>query len=92
MIQTVPMNDIEYPQSPPVPYDDDNHWDSCCLRIDKRAVLFFTQFFISLIIIFFCIYQLVVLPDCDTKTPFMGLLTLVVGVHLPAPTMGHKKE
>ena len=77
---------------PPLGNDDENHWDSCCLRIDKRAVLFFTQVLISLIIIFFCIYQLIVLPDCDTKTPFMGLLTLVVGVHLPQPTMGGRKK
>lgn len=92
MLQAVTMNDIENPQPLSNPYDDENHWDSCCLRIDKRALLFFSQLLISLIVIFFCIYQLVVSPNCDSKTPFMGLLTLVVGVHLPQPTMGHKKE
>ena len=70
--------------------DDENHWESCCIRIDKRAVLFFSQLMISLIIIFFCIYQLVILPDCESKTPFMGLLTLVIGVWVNPPTMGHR--
>ena len=88
MLRAVTMNDIENPQPP---NDDDDHWDSCCLRQDKRAVIFFSQLIISLIIIFFCIYQLVMLPNCDSKTPFMGLLTLVVGVHLPQPSMNRKK-
>jgi hypothetical protein len=39
-------------------FERKNYWDSCCLRTDKRAVSFFSQFLISILIITFCLFQL----------------------------------
>ena len=35
-----------------------NEWKSCCLVIDKNAVLYFSQLSLALIIIAFCIVKL----------------------------------
>lgn len=83
---SVDLTDIEN-QVPPQTLEDSNHWDSCCLRIDKRAALFFSQLIISGVIILFSIYQLATITECQRQTPFMGLLTLVIGVWLPSPNM-----
>ena len=62
-------------------------WRSCCLTLDKRATIFFSQLSISLIIIAFCLYQLVHLIDCEPQQAYIGLLTLILGVWLPQPNM-----
>jgi hypothetical protein len=60
------------------------YWKSCCFLLDKRAVQFFSQLFLSLIIMSFCIYQLIVLDKCDSAE-YLSLLTLVLGVYVPTP-------
>jgi len=54
-------------------------WKSCCFELDRRAVSFFTQLFISLMIITFCLFQLHTLPKCDSSE-YLSLLTMVLGV------------
>ena len=56
------------------------YWKSCCgLRLDRRAVSFFSKFSISLVIILFCLYQLHTKPKCDTSE-YLSLLTMILGV------------
>ena len=65
---------------------DDTTWKSCCLVADRRAVVFFTQLLISLIIICFCLTMLILFPeDCNKEATYIGLLTFVIGVNLPSP-------
>ena len=54
-------------------------WKSCCFELDRRAVSFFTQLFISLMIITFCLFQLHTLPKCDSGE-YLSLLTMILGV------------
>ena len=63
----------------------DNTWTSCCLRTDKRAVVFFSQLTISLIVIFFCVYQLIHVEECEAQSLYSSILTLVLGTFLPSP-------
>ena len=57
--------------------DVENRWSSCCLTMDKRALQFFTQLSISLIVIVLCIFNLVKYPDnCNSNQVYMGLLTM----------------
>jgi hypothetical protein len=64
----------------------DDTWRSGCLIMDRRAAIYFTQLFISLIVICFCLYMLLNHPeDCNKESTYIGLLTLVIGVHLPNP-------
>ena len=72
--------------------DVENSWKSCCLTVDRIALQFFTQLSISLIVISLCIYNLVQYPDnCDNNQVYMGLLTMVIGVYVPTPTMIKEK-
>lgn len=72
--------------------DVENNWKSCCLTVDRRALQFFTQLSISLIVISLCIYNLVQYPDnCDSNQVYMGLLTMTIGVYIPAPSMIKEK-
>jgi hypothetical protein len=63
----------------------DNTWTSCCIQMDKRAAMFFSQLAISLITIFFCLYQLINVDTCEAQSLYSSLLTLVLGVYLPSP-------
>jgi len=65
-------------------------WKSCCLQVDRRAVIFFSQLTISISIIIFCMTQLWIHhEDCDKNQLYTGILMTIVGVHLPQPKM-HK--
>ena len=63
-------------------------WNSCCLRVDKRALSFFTQASFSAAIVGFCIVILSLNQDCATFSRYSPLLTLVIGVWLPSPRLG----
>ena len=62
-------------------------WNSCCLRVDKRALSFFTQAAFSAAIAAFCIGMLITNQDCPTFSRYSPLLGLVVGVWLPSPQL-----
>ena len=42
------------------------HWNSCCLKVDKRALAFFTQATFSALTVGFCIVMLITSQSCDT--------------------------
>ena len=65
----------------------DNQWKSCCLITDKRAVLFFSQYIIMLIIVIFCVVQLILSPDCNSQRAYSALLTLIIGIIVPQPSI-----
>ena len=60
-------------------------WRSCCLTVDKRALLYFGQMGVGILIITFCVAMLIQNQDCDTFARYSPLLALVVGIMLPAP-------
>ena len=63
------------------------HWNSCCLKVDKRALTFFTQATFSGLTVGFCIVMLITAQDCATFSRYSPLLTLVIGVWLPSPQL-----
>jgi hypothetical protein len=68
-----------------------NIWKSCCLTVDKRAVVFFSQLTISLFICAFTIGMMSYNQDCATFSRFSPLLTLIVGIWLPQPSFKNDK-
>jgi hypothetical protein len=70
-----------------VEVEEKETWTSCCLKVDKNAVQFFSQLAISVGVISFSLYQLIKLPDCEQQQTYSSLLTLVLGVWLPSPKM-----
>jgi len=82
--ETINQNDIQNN------YVERYMWKSCCLQVDRRAVIFFSQLSISISIIIFCMTQLWIHhEDCDKNQLYTGILMTIVGVHLPQPKM-HK--
>jgi hypothetical protein len=67
----------------------ENSWVSCCFKTDRRAVIYFSQFGLSISVVIMCIYQLLTKDDCNSNQLFLGLLTLILGVYLPQPKI-HK--
>ena len=57
-------------------------WRSCCVEMDSRALLFFSQLVISLLVLIFFIYEIAVLDDAQWAK-MTG--TFIIGVWLPAP-------
>jgi hypothetical protein len=61
-------------------------WRSCCgMRLDKRVVVFTSQFIIALMIVSFSLFQLSISDDCNHNQLYTGLLTMIVGIFLPSP-------
>lgn len=64
---------------------EDHVWKSCCFNIDKRVMLFVVQFFISLLLLAFCMRQIIFLDTCAQQAPFLSILVSIVGIWLPSP-------
>ena len=58
----------------------DTVWTSCCLTIDKRATIYFTQYTIIVLVMLFCGYQLLTLKSCENQQAYLGLLTMLIGL------------
>lgn len=83
-MEIVSMNEIEE-------IDEDNIWRSCSgCRLDRRATVFFSQLFISVVVICFCIYQLVNSKSCERDSLYSGILTMVIGIFIPSPRIGKR--
>jgi hypothetical protein len=65
--------------------ENKNTWTSCCVEVDRRAVVYFSQLAVLSGMMCFCIYQLVELPRCEDQAAYLGLLTLCIGILAPSP-------
>ncbi len=62
-------------------------WTSCCFRVNKHVLIFFSQFAIGCMVICFSLYQLNKKDTCEHQQLYIGLLTMIVGVFLPQPRL-----
>lgn len=62
-------------------------WTSCCVRLDRRAVVYFSSLSVGVAIVMFCISMLVLHQDCVTFSRWGPLLTFVIGVYMPQPAL-----
>jgi len=61
------------------------YYKTCCgSRLDKRALQFFSQLTISLIVIIFSLYQLY--REKNTEI-YLSLLTMIIGIYTDAPRL-----
>jgi len=69
----------------------ENEIKSCCLIMDFRAVKFFSQLGISLLILGLCISQLVIhYDDCNSNQLYSNILMMIIGVWVPQPQYNKK--
>ena len=77
------------PQGSPVPAREASAevphiWCSCCIERDSRALLFFSQLLITWLILGFCSYGVVSLPEIESQWQRMTI-SLLCGIWLLAP-------
>ena len=61
------------------------YYKTCCgSRLDKRALQFFSQLTISLIVMIFSLYQLYRETNTDI---YLSLLTMIIGIYTEAPRL-----
>jgi hypothetical protein len=66
----------------------ENTYKSCCILVDKRALLFFSQLSISITTLIVCVYQLITHYDnCDNNQLYSNILMMILGVWVPQPNM-----
>lgn len=73
-------------------FSHDTYWESCCLRVDKRAITYFGQMGVSVGIMTFCVAMLVMNQDCNTFARYSPLLTFLLGIALPQPQLHRNSD
>ena len=69
-------------------FEHENVWASCCLRLDRRGVVYFAQLAISVGAAAFSIAMMASHPeDCAVFSRFSPILSLVLGVWMPQPSL-----
>ena len=67
------------------PNEVENSWRSCCFSVDKNATVFISQLSVCILVISFCMYQLLHSKSCEKDSLYSGLLTLILGIIIPNP-------
>jgi hypothetical protein len=67
----------------------ENKWNSCCITMDKRAIKFFAQYLILLLVLLFSCFQLVKSKIDTDKQLYTGLITLIIGIIIPSPRLNN---
>lgn len=62
-------------------------WRSCCVEIDRDAVVYISGFCLITATVSFCFFQLINLKDCHSQQAYLSVLTLILGVLLPSPVI-----
>jgi hypothetical protein len=63
----------------------EKEWVSCCIKMDKGAVKYFTQISILSGLIIFSATMLVYDTDCNSQRNYASLLMLCLGTMVPSP-------
>ena len=59
-------------------------WRSCCLDVDKQAVMYLSQIAIGLVVLGFSSVQLISFEGkCDQSAPYLGLVSFIIGTYVP---------
>ena len=65
----------------------DNTYESCCIRVDKRALTYLIQVFFCFIVLIFCVIQMSLYDDCATYAKYSSIMMFIIGVFIPNPSM-----
>lgn len=66
----------------------ENEYIGCCSHTDKRLLNFLIQFFLALIIIIFCIYQII--SKAINPEIYFSLLASTFSIFIKAPSLDGK--
>lgn len=81
------QNDLEL-QRVDTPPEERKVWRSCCFgEVNKEAMVFFSQVIILFSFLSFCCAQLIRVDSCEGQQLYSSLITLVLGILCPSPTI-----
>lgn len=65
-----------------------SHWDMCCCTkpTDSRLLKFIAQYLLIFMVLTFSLYKLGISTSCEDSTLWLSVLTLILGIILPAPS------
>jgi hypothetical protein len=66
----------------------ENEYLGCCSKTDKRLITFITQVLFGLIIIIFCIYQII--NKADNLEIYFALLSSIFSTFIKAPSLSDR--
>ena len=75
--------------SVPIPQEEEDTqepklWRSCCIQLDKQAVMYFSQIGIGVMVLSFSAVQLVRADfQCDQSSGYMALVSFIIGTYVP---------
>ena len=81
------QKEIEIKQPSEIITDDNTKWDSLCFRLNKGFVKFLAQFAVSVLVLSICSYKILNIDEKEDKSLYVSLITLILGVYLPQPTI-----
>ncbi len=59
---------------------DEVTWRSCCLIVDPHAIAYFSQIFITLIVLAISTYFLIdAKGDCNQSSPWINVISFLIG-------------
>ena len=59
-------------------------WRSCCVELDKQAVVYFAQIGIGVAVLSFSAVQLLRSNfECHQSAPYLSLISFIVGTYIP---------
>jgi hypothetical protein len=65
----------------------DRRWVLCCVEVDRELVQCIVEIVFTLLVSTFCMIQLHRLHDCESQQLYSGILTFIIGIVIPQPTM-----
>lgn len=70
-------------------FERETYWKSCCCgKTDRRILAYATQVGFGLMTAVFCMYKLSSDISCSDEHVYVSLLSAIIGVFLPAPSLG----
>ena len=67
--------------------DNESLWSCICGDTDARLIKYITQVALLFMICIFCMAMLLGEENADSRSVYVGLLTLCIGIIAPTPTM-----
>jgi hypothetical protein len=65
-----------------------NVWQASCMKFDRRCLIFMNQVFFGMTITIFCMFKLSNDElDVEIHMVYLSILTTIIGIFLPSPTL-----
>jgi len=68
------------------PDDDNIEWTLCCSKSSKSFIKYLTTVLMSVIVLIFCIIQIILNTD-QNNSIYFALISSIVSLYVPAPTL-----